>query len=158
MNNFNNIYWKLEFCPCTHESYDIKSEELSEWVKVFKVLLEQQNQSYLFASELGTLFANSPKGKDGFYPHESVREIIEGLSGDKLKELQRNYESKVYNKRGVYTPDQGKTEIKLSDDFKENANGIRLLSPNTAEIYYNLSKTYKAESEIEKERAIYDGR
>lgn len=156
VDNLYSLYWKLEFCPCTHESYDIKSEELLEWVETFKGLLKQQNQSYLFASELGKLFANSPKGKDGFYPHESVREVIERLSGDKLKELQKNYEIKVYGKRGVYTPNQGKSEMKLSNDFKENADGIRLFSPNTAEIYYNLSKSYKAESEREKERAIYD--
>lgn len=155
IDNLSDLYWKLEFCPCTHESYDIKLEELSEWVEVFKSLLEQQNQSYLFASELGKLFANSPKGKDGFYPHESLREVIERLSGDKLKELQRSYEIKVYGKRGVYTPNQGKSEMKLSNDFKDNADGIRLLSPNTAEIYDNLSKSYKAESEREKERAIY---
>lgn len=156
VDNLYSLYWKLDFCPCTHESYDIKSEELLEWVEAFKDLLKQQNQSYLFASELGKLFANSPKGKDGFYPHESVREIIEKFSGDKLKELQRSYEIKVCGKRGVYTPDQGKTEMKLSNDFKDNADGIRLFSPNTAEIYDNLSKSYKAESEREKERAIYD--
>ena len=156
VDNLYSLYLKLDFCPCTHESYDIKSEELLEWVEAFKDLLKQQNQSYLFASELGKLFANSPKGKDGFYPHESVREIIEKFSGDKLKELQRSYEIKVCGKRRVYTPDQGKTEMKLSNDFKDNADGIRLFSPNTAEIYYNLSKLYKAESEREKERAIYN--
>ena len=156
VDNLYSLYMKLDFCPCTHESYDIKSEELLEWVEAFKGLLEQQNQSYLFASELGKLFASSPKGKDGFYPHESVRAVIERLSGDKLKKLQGRYEIKVYGKRGVYTPDQGKSEMKLSNDFKENADGIRLFSPNTAEIYYNLSKLYKAESEREKERAIYN--
>lgn len=156
VDNLYSLYWKLDFCPCTHEGYDIKLEDLLRWVEDFRNLLEQQNQSYLFASELGKLFANSPKGKDGFYPHESVRKVIERLSGDKLKELQGSYEIKIYGKRGVYTPDQGKSEMKLSNDFKENADGIRLFSPNTAEIYYNLSKSYKAESKREKERAIYD--
>lgn len=155
IDNLSDLYLRLDFCPCTHESYDIKLDELLEWVENFKDLLKQQSQSYLFARELGKLFASSPKGKDGFYPHESVREVIERLSGDNLKELQRNYEIKVYGKRGVCTPDQGKTEMKLSNDFKDNADGIRLFSPNTAEIYYNLSKLYKAESEREKERAIY---
>ncbi|MHA4990518.1 hypothetical protein [Cetobacterium somerae] len=155
-DNLYSLYLKLDFCPCTHEGYDIKLEDLLKWVEDFRSLLEQQNQSYLFASELGKLFASSPKGKDGFYPHESVRAVIERLSGDKLKKLQGRYEIKVYGKRGVYTPDQGKSEMKLSNDFKENADGIRLFSPNTAEIYYNLSKLYKAESEREKERAIYN--
>ncbi|MGL5049920.1 MAG: hypothetical protein ACRC6A_12870 [Fusobacteriaceae bacterium] len=150
-----SMYYKLDFCSCTNESYDIILDELLEWVENFKGLLEQQNQSYLFASELGKLFANSPKGKDGFYPHESIREIIENFSGIVLEQLQRSYVLKIYEKRGVYTPNEGKSEMKLSNYFKENADRVRLFSPNTAEIYDNLSKSYKVESEREKESAIY---
>lgn len=151
----NSLYSKIEFCPSTNETNDIKSKDLLEWIENFKVLLEQQNQLYLFPSELGKLFANSPKGTDGFYPHESVRKVIENFSGNELKELQRSYEIKIYRKRGVYTSSQGKSELKLSNDFKENADQIRLLSPNTADIYDRLSESYKIEAEREKESAIY---
>lgn len=155
LNRLRNFYNILKFCPSAHKNIDIEIEELSIWVKKFKELLEEQKQGYLYGIELGRLFSNSPKGKDGYYPHEAVRKIIEEFSGDELKELQRSYIIEVRNQRGAVILDTGKSEMRLSVAFRENANKIKFLSPNTAEIYYCLSEYYEEESREQKEAAIY---
>ena len=61
---------------CEYDGY-IDEDELRGWVESFKSMLEKQKQSKLLGHELGRLFAYSPVGVDGYYPHEAVRSIIE---------------------------------------------------------------------------------
>ena len=97
----------------------------------------------------GIFFAFSTKGNDGFYPHESVRKIIEKL---KDQELKRSYIITILNKRGVYSPDAGITEKKLSEEYKENAKGLKFY-PFTASIYNEISQDYMLQSQNERRRA-----
>lgn len=153
--NFYEFYSKVEFCPCTHETNDINEEELKKWVNDFKKLLLIQNQEYLFERLLGKLFANSPQGNDGFYPHESVRNIIENFDCN-FDEIGRNYIITILNSRGCHSFTAGKKEKQLADKYKTNAEGIEIYSPKTARIYYNLSKKYQNDSIKERERAEYN--
>jgi V8-like Glu-specific endopeptidase len=147
--NLFDFYYKALFCPCDING-DINLEELKEWVNKFKDKLEEQKQSNLLGAVLGKLFAYSPIGKDGYYPHESVREIIEELADEALR---NSYEIAEQNKRGGYTPDAGKTEKEMALRYKENADGVRILYSETAKIYDNLYKTYYRESKDERRRA-----
>lgn len=148
-NNLFDFYYKALFCPCESNG-DIDLHELKEWVNQFKEKLKEQKQSKLLGSVLGKLFAYSPVGKDGYYPHESIREIIEELSDESLR---NSYEIEEHNKRGVYSPDAGKTEKEMALRYKENADGIRILYSESAKIYDNLYKSYYHESEVERRRA-----
>lgn len=147
--NLFDFYYKALFCPCENNG-DIDLHELKEWVNKFKEKLEEQKQSKLLGSVLGRLFAYSPAGKDGHYPHESIREIIEELADESLR---NSYEIAEHNKRGVYSPDAGKTEKEMALRYKENADGIRILYSESAKIYDNLYKSYYHESEAERRRA-----
>ena len=151
-----NFYYKLNFCPCTHNTNNIKKEELEEWVNKFKSILEKQNQRKLFGMTLGKVFAFSPQGNDGFYPHESIRCIIEDLNNEDLKSLKNNYIITILNKRGVYSPDAGITEAKLAKEYKENADRIRLFFPFSASIYDEISNSYEKQSQLERKRAEYE--
>lgn len=147
--NLFQFYYKALFCPCENNG-DIDLNELKEWVNKFKEKLEEQKQSKRLGAELGRLFAYSPIGKDGYYPHESIREIIEELADENLR---NSYVIAERNKRGVYSPDAGKTEKEMALRYKENADGIRILYSESAKIYDNLCKSYSHESEFERRRA-----
>lgn len=144
-----NFYYKMHFCPCENNG-DIKYCELKDWVDKFSEKLTEQKQSNLLGHELGRLFAYSPIGEDGYYPHESVRDIIEELEDDKLRS---SYVSAECNKRGVYSPDAGRTEKEMALRYKENADGVRTIYPETAKIYYSLYESYYYQSEAERRRA-----
>ena len=147
--NLFGFYYKALFCPCENNG-DIDLHELKEWVNKFKEKLEEQKQSNLLGAELGRLFAYSPIGKDGYYPHESIREIIEELADESLR---NSYVIAEHNKRGVYSPDAGKTEKEMALRYKENADGIRILYSESAKIYDKLCKNYNHEAEAERRRA-----
>ena len=144
-----NFYYNIHFCPCENNG-DIDYHELKDWVHKFNEKLTEQKQSNLLGNELGRLFAYSPIGEDGYYPHESVRDIIEELEDDKLRS---SYVSAECNKRGVYSPDAGRTEKEMALRYKQNADGVSTIYPETAKIYYSLYERYHYQSEAERRRA-----
>ena len=155
INSLHTFYRKLNFCPCTHNTNNIKKEELEEWVNKFKSILEKQKQRKLFGMVLGRIFSFSPQGNDGFYPHESIRDIIENLNSEDFKLLKNSYIVTILNKRGTYSPDAGITEAKLAREYKKNANGIRLFFPFSASIYDEISDSYISQSQLERTEAEY---
>jgi len=107
--------------------------------------LNSINQGNLLSYYLGKLFACSPIGEDGYYPHEKIREVIENKHYFS-EELKSSYCTKKYNDRGVFSPSAGKNELEISKAYKNNADHLRLKYPNTATIYDDLALTYIHES------------
>lgn len=140
---------KAHFCPCEKDG-KVEYNELKSWVDSFKVMLSEQKQSRLFGHLLGRLLAFSPAGEDGCMPCEAVRRIIEDNPDDSLK---REYAVTEFNKRGVFTFSAGQSEMALSENYKMNAQKLQEKYPHTAEIYFNLSDSYKHDAETERKRA-----
>ncbi|MBS4839604.1 serine protease [Clostridium sp.] len=147
--DFFKIYSNVLFCPCENNG-NIDYKELKKWVDDFSNILNEQKQSKLIGGILGKLFAYSPVGSDGYYPHESVRRIIEEFDDDGLV---RSYVIAECNKRGVYSPDAGKTEKEMALKYKEIEEALEIEYPKTAEIYYKLYYNYIHESEAERRNA-----
>ena len=138
------FYNKAFFCPCENNG-DVNLNELKNWVSNFKNRLSQQKQLKLLGHVLGRLFAYSPVGSDGYYPHESVRELIEEISDDSLI---KSYVTSEFNKRGMHNIDSGKGEKELALQYKENANAIRILYSESAKIFDKLYDDYFHDSEV----------
>ncbi|MCM1045566.1 MAG: hypothetical protein NC417_08650 [Candidatus Gastranaerophilales bacterium] len=143
IHNMYTVYDKAHFCPA-EEDGKVKEEKLRQWVETFSSLLEQNDQSSLFGSMIGRLFAFSPCGEDGHEPCEAVRALIEDYCDDRLCS---SYESGIFNRRGIYSPSAGKEEMRMAEDFKANAEYLNHKYPKTAKIFYSLYDRYKRESE-----------
>ena len=144
------LYDAINFCPAENGG-KVEEERLEKWLSDFKQLLKNNDQSSLFGHCIGKLFSNSPVGEDGYSPCEAVRVVIEKEATD---ELQTSYVYNIFNGRGVYTASAGRNELNLAIKYKENADGIALQYPKTAEIYYRLYDIFKNESEEEREEAV----
>lgn len=144
-----NIFNKAKFCPAEING-KVEYKELKKWVDNFRIILEEQNQSCLFGCMIGRLLAFSPVGNDNYFPCEAVRDLIEKIYDDSLRD---EYVITIENQRGIYTPNSGKSELKLSEKYKENADAIRIRYPKTASIYDKLSDVYKNQSLWEREYA-----
>ena len=81
---------------------------------------------------------------------EAIRAIIEELED---KSLRNAYVIAENNKRGIYSVDEGRTTKELALRYKENADGIRILYPESAKIYDNLYDDFYYQSEAERRHA-----
>ena len=123
---------------------------MQAWTDKFKILLAESRQSNLYSSLMGRLFAFSPKGKDGYEPCEAVRCVIERDADDSFI---REYRTAIFNKRGGFTPDAGKSERRIAEKYRDNADFLSMKYPKTAEIYYGLAKEYEIYSKEERVEA-----
>lgn len=150
--NLFGLYLNTKFCPMENNG-KVNYEELKIWVSKFKEELDIQKQSKLFKSSIGSLFAFSPLGTDKYMPCEAVRKVIEEEFD---RELMTSYIVAERNKRGVFTPNGGKTEHQLALKYKENAEKIRINFPNTAKIFDELYEEYENDSLAERKSAEDD--
>ena len=145
---------EMRFCP-GEENGSINKEVLDKWIATFSKRLEIQDQASLFDWKLGDLFACSPKGSDGLFPHEIIREKIEEIGNDKLINA---YVCHVLNERGVHYATNGEEELNLSKKYEGICDKLAIKFPKTAKIYRKLSEKYYNESKNERliaENRIY---
>ena len=146
IHNMYTIYKKAQFCPAESNGA-VFEEQLEQWIERYRQLLITNDQESLFTVTLGRLFSFSPLGTDGHEPCEAVRKMIEKYGDDKMSNC---YQVSVYNRRGVFSPSAGKAELRMAEEFKENAQYLEPYYPKTANIFYRLYETYKKESERER--------
>lgn len=150
ISNLYCLYHKIGFCPTEKEGV-IKEDDLEAWIQQFRKFLKANDQSSLFGMVVGRLFAFSPVGDDGHRPCEAVRNMIEKYAD---QSMQCEYAAASFNRRGVHSPTAGKEEKEMAQGFKDNAEYLALNGyPKTAEIYYDLARTYFSESTREREEA-----
>lgn len=77
---------------------DVDSLALLRWVRKGRELARTSKRVKIFDSTLGGWLARSPVGRDGLWPHEAVRDVLEELESPELEE---GFDSGVINSRGV---------------------------------------------------------
>lgn len=143
------LFSMAHFCPAEKDGV-VDAHELEQWIEDFKALLKHNHQSSLFGFLTGRLWVYSPVGKDGHYPCEAVRNVIEQYPDDDMKS---EYRVGLYNKRGVFSPSAGRDERVLAQGYKDNADYLSLKYPVTASVFYELYRIYMADAESERGRA-----
>ena len=146
VHNIYTLYEKAQFCP-TETDGIVDTAQLEQWIITYRQLLIENDHESMFSSTLGRLFSFSPLGIDGHEPCEAVREMIEKYGDDNMI---GSYQIAVYNRRGVFSPSAGREELKMAEQFEENARFLEPHYPMTAKIFYVLRETYKRESDRER--------
>lgn len=146
IHNMYTIYDQAHFCPAENNG-EVDEYQLEHWVEKYKELLIENNQESLFTATLGRLFSFSPIGSDGREPCEAVRKMIEKYGDDKMTS---RYQTAVYNRRGVFSPSAGRSELKMAEEFKSTGQYLEPDYPKTAQIFFGLYETYKRESDRER--------
>ena len=139
----------MKFCP-GEENGSINKDILDKWVNEFKSYLEYQHQNSMFYDKLGKLFACSPSGSDGIFPHEAIREKIEEIGNE---ELMNSFAFAIIYGRGVHNVTGGKDEYKLGEKYAEISRKLSVRYQRTAKIFSIISKSFFTESEHERKIA-----
>lgn len=121
----------------------IDSKRLIGWVQKARELCKANDRLDIGDFVIGELLANSPVGKDGVWPCEEVRDVLETVSSRKIA---RGFESAKMNLRGVTSRgayDGGDQERSLARDFSEAASRIASSHPFVARTLRSLANYYE---------------
>lgn len=152
--NLYSLERDIKFCPGASNN-TINVDMLNSWINVFHHRLIEGGQELLFYRKLGKLFACSPIGTDGFFPHEAIRDKIEEIGTD---ELIHEFAFAIIYKRGIHTVTAGKDEYVLAQKYEKLKDKFEIRYPKTSKIFDIISKSYMNESVqdcIEAENEIY---
>ncbi len=140
--NLYSLEQDINFCPGASNN-TINVDVLNSWINAFHIRLTEGGQVSLFYRKLGKLFAYSPLGTDGLFPHEAIREKIEEIGND---ELIHEFAFAIIYKRGMYPVTAGKGEYALAQKYEKLKKKFEIRYPKTSKIFDIISNSYMDES------------
>ncbi|MGK5062781.1 HigA family addiction module antitoxin [Janthinobacterium sp. LB3P112] len=135
----------LKRIPGSDEHGDVHFDRLAKWVGIVRKSCAELSRGGIADLMLGELLASAPAGKDGTWPCEAVRRVMEDIQSE---DMMRGAHTGVYNSRGVHTRGPGgDQERQLADKYRTLAKQIRASSPYVAsELLLKLADTYEREA------------
>lgn len=104
-------------------------------------------------SHIGSVLAHAPRGEDGAWPHEAVRDLIEHLED---LEFERAIEIGVFNNRGMVSKamlEGGRQERTLEERYRAYAETTRDGWPRCSRMLARIGASYGADGRSEDTRA-----
>ena len=135
----------LKRIPGSDEHGDVDFDRLAKWVGIVRKSCAELSRIGIADLVIGELLASAPAGKDGTWPCEAVRQVMEDIQSE---DMMRGAHTGVYNSRGVHTRGSGgDQERQLADKYRQLAKQIRVSSPYVAsELLLKLADTYEREA------------
>lgn len=122
---------------------DVDSDALMAWCTEVRLLAAAIDRTDVTDSRIGHLLARAPASKkDGAWPHESVRRVIEAISSDRLES---GIAVERFNMRGVYSKaigDGGQQERDLAQAARMWAQAMPT-SPRTAALLRRIAASWE---------------
>lgn len=99
-----------------------------------------------YDGQIGEVLASSPDGRDGMWPAEQVRDILESMGNSKLEEglLRGRINRRGITTRGVF--DGGVQEVDLAASYRDHSRRMNARWPRTAGILRILAEDYEREA------------
>lgn len=108
-------------------------------LNAFAKLLIDAGHAFL----LGDILGLSIPGKDGFFPHESIRELLEEINNDNVD---RSMIITYSNKQNAHFVTDGNELKEQAKRIYDAADRLDISYPHTANILRNIGEDYKRES------------
>ena len=116
----------------------IHADELSKWVETARELLQASGHEAIGDICIGQVLSRVPIGKDGNWPHETVRQMIEQIHS---AELEEGLLMGKINGRGVTSRSSdagGELEVALAENFGRWADNLACSWPLTSRVLRQL--------------------
>ena len=144
-------YWRR--LPGLSDNGTIDGEHLARWVEEARKLLNADGLGGIADTQVGKVLASSPDGRDGMWPAEEVRDLLEDA---KSRDLEQGIAVGRYNRRGVASRgilDGGAREWCLALRYREHSRKMSVRWPRTAAVLDGLAEEYELEAKREDEKA-----
>lgn len=128
-------------------SKKISKTKLRKWVKDSIKLCSESGRKVVGEHHIGDVLSKSPVGKDGVWPCEEARDVLEEIISSN-PEVKRGFEMGTYNgrgmtSRGVY--DGGEQEKVLYEHYYDYSRTLSSTHPNVSRMLKDIAEDYKAE-------------
>ena len=132
-------FWKLLFLYRLPDSAYTDFESL----KHFSESLIAANRTGL----LGGIYGRAIAGKDGIFPHESIRELLEQFDND---ELDLQVCVAYINNQGARLITDGSDQMQKAAKFTADAQALSISYPHTATILQKIADSYRREGKSDR--------
>ncbi|GAB1722016.1 MAG: hypothetical protein NTNFB01_09120 [Nitrospira sp.] len=138
----------LKRIPGHDDLGDLQSDLLARWVKKVRDLCKQLGRGDIGDQCIGKLLSSAPLGKDGVWPCEPVRQVMEDLRSESVM---RGAQTGRYNARGVHSRGEGgDQERELAQEYRNWAEAVQFTHPYvSSELLMGMVKTYEADASRE---------
>ena len=141
-----SVLYHWQRLPGLRDDGTIDGEHLAEWVSGVRTRFSAEGCERDYDGHIGEVLASSPDGKDGMWPAEEVRDILESLRNPKLEAglFRGRLNRRGMTIRGIF--DGGTQEASLSARYREDARRMSAQWPRAAAVLNSLAEDYEREA------------
>jgi conserved hypothetical protein len=139
------FHWGI--LPGLREGGEIDGDHLSRWVSQCRALFCEHGDVKLGDREIGAVLASSPEGRDGIWPAEEVRMVIESL---KNEDVEAGLMTGRYNRWGVSVRpvyDGGSYERSQAQKCRNSARQLAIRWSRTSRVLRQMADDYERDAD-----------
>lgn len=146
----------LSLIPGNDENGNLTAEKLEKWMFRARELCVAKGRQISGDHHIGQLLSHAPEGKDGVWPCEPVREVLERVWSD---DIRRGFEIGRRNSRGAHWRKAGgDQERELAERYEEWAKASDYSYPRVAAALRGLAESYQREARWHDQKAAVQRR
>jgi addiction module HigA family antidote len=149
----------LKRIPGRNKADEIESEKLLTWIRAVRQAAAELARQKPADHAIGMLLSHAPTGKDGVWPCEPVRAVMEELNS---ADISSGVTQGLFNARGAHWRAKGgDQERELAEGYRRSMNALQFTHPfvassilnRMADTYERHAEFYDSEDEIQRRMA-----
>lgn len=140
-----NLLRAIERIPGHDGLGDLRVGHLAKWIETVRQASAELSRADAADGCIGEMLANAPVGKDGAWPCEAVRQVMEDIQSESMM---RGAHRGVYNSRGIHARGEGgEQERALAEKYRNWGQALQSSHPYvSSKLLMRLANTYEREA------------
>ena len=147
-----NLLKAIKRIPGHNDLGELEAPRLAKWIAIVRQSCAELSRAAIADECIGTVLSCAPVGKDGVWPCEQVRDVMEDIQSESMMTGAR---TGIYNSRGAHWRcEGGDQERELADKYRKWSQALQVSHPFVAsKLLMALAKTYDDEASREDTQA-----
>jgi hypothetical protein len=131
--------------PGTNNEGEIDARKFRDWLTRVRELTREYAREAVGDSIVGQILGRSPKGGDGIWPSEVIREVLEDFGNS---EIASGMSVGLFNSRGaVWRGEGGDQEHAIAETYRASSRQLASQFPFTSRMLNDIAKMYEQDAE-----------